>query len=305
MVPRKTDFVLFKKGEISFFVFLKVEGKLEGVALQMEKLVFVGSGSMAEAMISGILKACIVDKEQIYVTNKQDDARLKYMKETYGIKASYDFNELFEGADVIILAMKPKDMKDALSAIRSNLTEKQLVLSIIAGVMTDTIEAMLQKAIPVIRTMPNTSAQIGHSATAIAKGKYVHDMHLKIAVELLQTIGITKVLEEKDMHTVTAVSGSGPAFIYYFIEAMTKAALKAGMDQQTADALITQTIIGAGKMLEQSGDSPEILRKNITSQGGTTEAGLSALMHHNFENIIIDCIQSAKRRSLELADSYK
>lgn len=293
------------RGEISFFIALKRDEKLEGAALQMKKLVFIGSGSMAEAMIAGILKASIVEKQYIYVTNKQDKARLLYMKEIYGIKTSYDQNELFEGADVIILAMKPKDVKDALTVIRPYLTEKQLVLSVIAGVMTETIEETLHKAIPVIRTMPNTSAKIGYSATAIAKGKYVHEEHLNIAVELLQTIGTTKVLAEKDMHTVTAVSGSGPAFIYYFIEAMTKAALKAGMDQQTADELIIQTIIGAGKMLEQSGDSPEILRKNITSQGGTTEAGLTALIQNNFENIIIDCIQSARNRSLDLAETYK
>ena len=271
----------------------------------MKKIVFIGSGSMAEAMIAGILKADIVDKEHIYVTNKQDHARLMYMKNTYNIKTSYDLTELLEDSAVVILAMKPKDMKAALTVIRPYLTEEQLILSVIAGVVTETIEETLHKAIPVIRAMPNTSAEIGYSATAIAAGKYVHESHLQVAVELLQTIGTAKIVKEKDMHTVTAVSGSGPAFIYYFVEAMTKAALKDGMDPQTADELITQTIIGAGKMLEQSGDSPEVLRKNITSQGGTTEAGLAALAQNDFENIIIDCIQSARNRSLDLAETYK
>lgn len=271
----------------------------------MEKILFIGSGSMAEAMIAGILKANIVDKNNIHVTNKQDHVRLTYMEETYGVKTSYEQKKLIEEADVIFLAMKPKDLKDALPGIIPYITEKQLILSVIAGVMTETIEAILNKEIPVIRTMPNTSAKIGYSATAIARGKYVDEHHLEIAEALLQTIGTTKIVAEKDMHTVTAVSGSGPAFIYYFIESMTKAALEAGMDKQTADELITQTIIGAGQMLEQSGDSAETLRKNITSKGGTTEAGLNSLALNNFENIIIDCIESARNRSFDLAETFK
>lgn len=271
----------------------------------MNKILFIGSGSMAEAMIAGILKANIVDKNNIYVTNKQDHVRLTYMEETYGVKTSYEQKNLIEEADVIFLAMKPKDLQDALLAIRTYITEKHLILSVIAGVMTETIEAILNKEVPVIRTMPNTSAKIGYSATAIAKGKHVDEHHFEIAEALLQTIGKTNVVAEKDMHTVTAVSGSGPAFIYYFIEAMTKAALEAGMDKQTADELITQTIIGAGQMLEQSGDSAETLRKNITSKGGTTEAGLNSLAQNNFENIIMDCIESARNRSFDLAETFK
>ncbi len=127
--------------------------------------------------------------------------------------------------------------------------------------MTETIEETLNKKVAVIRTMPNTSAQIGHSATAITGGKYVTEQQLAICRKIISTIGMTKIVSEDDMHTVTAISGSGPAFIYYFVEAMKKAALEAGMDAQTADALITQTIIGAGKMLEQSGQSADSIKE--------------------------------------------
>jgi pyrroline-5-carboxylate reductase len=265
-----------------------------------EQIVFIGCGSMAEAIIAGLLKKKLVEKHQIYVTNKQDKERLTYMKETYDIVASYDKENLLEIADVVVLAMKPKDVKESLIQLGPLIKEEQLVISVLAGTLTETIENMIEKEVPVIRTMPNTSAQIGHSTTAITGGKYAEAKHLAFSERLFQSIGFTRIVDEEDMHTVTAVSGSGPAFIYYFVEAMTKAALDAGMDQQTAHALITQTVIGAGKMLEESGESPTLLRKKITSQGGTTEAGLDALKTKDFENIIISCINEARNRSLEL-----
>lgn len=271
----------------------------------MKKIVFLGSGSMAEAIISGIIKAGIVEKENIYVTNKQDTARLQYMQETYRVMTSYHQQALLKDADVVFLAMKPKDAHEALLEVREHLSEKQLILSVIAGVQTETIENILGKQLPVIRSMPNTSAKIGFSATALAMGKNVEVGHKQIAETLFQTIGTTKIVEEADMHAVTAVSGSGPAFIYYFVEAMTRAAVEAGMDQATAEELITQTVIGAGKMLKESGDTPATLRKNITSQGGTTEAGLQTLAEHNFTNIIADCIDSTRKRSLEIGEAYR
>lgn len=270
----------------------------------MKKLVFIGSGSMAEAIIAGILKAKIMKNSDIYVTNKKDADRLNYMKEIYGVKTSYDREELLEQADAVVLAMKPKDVHEALHELRGGLSENQLVISVLAGIMTSTIEQTLDMQIPVIRSMPNTSAMIGYSATAIANGKYVNDNHQQLATELLQTIGTTKIVKEEDMHTVTAVSGSGPAFVYYFVEAMTNAATGAGLDQKTADELIAQTILGAGQMLKSSGSSAETLRENITSKGGTTEAGLTTLADHNFENIMMECIANARKRSMDLGKNF-
>jgi pyrroline-5-carboxylate reductase len=265
-----------------------------------EKIVFIGCGSMAEAIIAGLLKKRLVENNQIYVTNKQDQERLTYMKETYDIVASYEKEKLLDIADVVVLAMKPKDVKESLLQLGPLIKENQLVISVLAGTETKTIEKMLEQDVVVIRTMPNTSAQIGHSTTAITGGKHAEAKHLAFSERLFQSIGFTRIVGEEDMHTVTAVSGSGPAFIYYFVEAMTKAALEAGMDQETAHALITQTVIGAGKMLEESGEKPSLLREKITSEGGTTEAGLNALKSQDFERIIISCIDQARNRSLEL-----
>ncbi|MCF3944023.1 pyrroline-5-carboxylate reductase [Oceanobacillus alkalisoli] len=269
-----------------------------------KRIVFVGCGSMAEAIMAGILQTKTVDKNDIYVTNKQDEERLNDIAAMYGVQTSYDKEELLDLADVVILAMKPKDLTDSISEIRSFIREDQLVISIIAGIMTETIEKIIGKRNAVIRAMPNTSAQIGYSATAIAGGKYVDEEKINFTKKLFQSIGITKVVNEADMHTVTAVSGSGPAFVYYFVEAMTKAALEAGMEASTADALITQTIIGAGKMLEQSGQPASTLRENITSEGGTTAAGLQTLKSNDFEEIIIACIESARLRSIDLGKTF-
>lgn len=269
-----------------------------------EQIVFIGCGSMAEAIIAGMLQAEIVSRKQIAVTNKQDKERLLYIEKTYGVKTSYDKKLLLDQADTVVLAMKPKDVKDSLEEVRPYIREDQLVISVLAGVLTSAIEAMLGKKVAVIRTMPNTSAQIGYSATALAAGSYAKEEDLAYAEKLFQTIGLAKTVSEEDMHTVTAVSGSGPAFIYYFVEAMKKAALEAGMDPETADALITQTVIGAGKMLEESGEPAELLRKKITSQGGTTEAGLETLQEKDFERIIMACIHSARNRSLDLGKKF-
>src|SRR5699024_2153006 len=137
----------------------------------------------------------------------------------------------------------------------------QVIVSVAAGVDTNYIESLLDQQNPIIRAMPNTSASVGLSATAITEGRYATDVHLEQSQALFNTIGITEIVEENDMHTVTGISGSGPAYFYYIVEAMEKAATDSGLDEQTAKTLITQTIIGAGEMLKQSGETAAVLRK--------------------------------------------
>ncbi|GLO64229.1 MULTISPECIES: pyrroline-5-carboxylate reductase [Oceanobacillus] len=265
-----------------------------------QKIAFMGAGSLAEAIISGITKAKIVPNENILVTNKSDKNRLKRMEEGYAIQGNTNKKEVITQADIIILAMKPKDAATSLSFMKEYIRSNQMVISVIAGLTTERMESILEKEIPVIRTMPNTSALIGHSATAIAKGTYVTNEQLAIAEQLFQTVGMTTIIEEEDMHTVTAIAGSGPAFFYYMVEAMEQAATEAGLDSELASQLLAQTVIGAGKMLELSGD-PKTLRKNITSPGGTTEAGVKQLMSEDFAAIVQSCVQRARERSMELA----
>lgn len=271
----------------------------------MRKISFIGAGSMSEAILSGIIRNQKVDEQHIYVTNKTNKDRLKRLEEAYGIKGCTNFVEVLQQANIIILATKPDDIEEVLKEGAPYINENQLIISVIAGISTNKIVECLEKKVPVVRTMPNTSATIGYSATAICKGKYATDTHLAQAKSLFTSIGTVSVVDEEDMHIVTGISGSGPAYIYYFVEAMEKVAKEEGLDEQIANELITQTIIGAGEMLKQGRESASTLRKRVTSPNGTTEAGIKTLEKYNFQEAIVQCVKSATNRSKELGASFK
>lgn len=268
----------------------------------MEKVSFVGAGSMAEAVIAGIVHKKVLNSEQVYVINKENKERLAFLHEEYGVTGSTDREEVIQGADIIVIATKPHDVDVALKDIASFVTSEQLIISVVAGVSTDAIAKSLGKNVPIIRTMPNTSATIGYSATAICKGEFATKKHIAQANEIFEAIGTVSIVDEKQMHIVTGISGSGPAYIYYLVEAMEEVAKEEGLDDQTAKQLITQTIIGAGNMLQERTESPATLRENVTSPNGTTAAGIATLQQHNFKEAIIECVKSATRRSEELGE---
>lgn len=234
------------------------------------------------------------------VTNKSDFERLEHLERQYHIPYVEDKREAVADARTVLLAVKPYDIKAAVASIRDHLDSDQLLISVAAGVSTDTISQLLGRDIPVIRAMPNTSAAAGESATAVTKGKYATGDHLRTALHLFSTIGTATEVAEEDMHTVTAIAGSGPAYVYYLVEAMEEAAIQAGLGKQTAHELLVQTIAGAGEMLKSSGQDPAELRKNITSPGGTTQAGLEALDKGNFQEAVMSCVETARERSIEL-----
>lgn len=266
----------------------------------MKKLVFVGAGSMAEAMISGIGASGLLPGEQIWVTNKQDTDRLKALEQKYRIKRTYDHGELFENADGIVLAMKPKDAAAAIEEIKPYLTEGMLVISVLAGVSIEAIEAAAGKALAVARAMPNTSAAIGKSATALAVNSKVTETQKTKVKELFDTVGLTTFVEEYQLDAVTGLSGSGPAYIYYLVEAMEKSAEEIGLEKRTAKELIIQTLLGAAEMLTKSDKEPAQLRFEVTSPGGTTEAGISILEQHGVQTAFVSCIKEATAQSKRL-----
>ena len=266
----------------------------------VNKIAFIGAGSMAEAIIAGIIKQNVLDSEQIVVTNKNNYDRLNHLQNKYDVTCLEDKAAVIAEADIIVLSMKPNDVKDAIQSIKHYIMPQQLIISVVAGVSTEMISNLIQKNVPVIRAMPNTSALIGSSATALTRGKFATNDHLKNAEKLFNTIGITTIIGEEDMHIVTGISGSGPAYVYYLVEAMEQAAIESGCDPAVAKALITQTIIGAGDMLKHSGQSAEDLRENITSPQGTTEAGLKTLASYKFHTAVKACVKSARDRSIEL-----
>lgn len=268
----------------------------------VQTVAMIGAGSMAEAIIAGMVNQDFIQEEHILVMNKSNQERLKLLHETYGVSYIQTEKHTLKEADVIILSVKPKDVPAALQSIKSELQINQLIISVVAGISTETIEKEIGLDIPVIRSMPNTSATIGHSATAISKGKYATNEHIHMAQKLFNTIGITVEVEEKNMDVVTGISGSGPAYIYYFVEALEAEAVKLGLSEDVAQTLINQTIIGAGQMLAQSGDTAKTLRERVTSPNGTTEAGINTLASFDFQTAIRACVKSAVNRAAELGE---
>jgi pyrroline-5-carboxylate reductase len=266
----------------------------------MKKMVIVGAGSMAEAFISGILENDVIDSKNIWVTNNSNEKRLVNLSERYGVQSTYDLNALFDGADLVMLAMKPKDAATAIQSIRAYLSERMLVVSVLAGVSMSTIEALARIPLAIVRSMPNTSAAVGKSATAVAANNRVTDQQIETTKILFGTVGLTSFVEEEQLDAVTGLSGSGPAYIYYLIEAMEKSAVEVGLDQQMASELIVQTLLGAAEMVKKSSKSATELRKEVTSPGGTTEAGIRILEENGVQQAFISCIKAATAQSKKM-----
>ncbi|PLS15351.1 pyrroline-5-carboxylate reductase [Bacillus sp. M6-12] len=271
----------------------------------MKKIAFIGGGSMAEAMLSGIIAKGLVGRSQIFVTNRSDQNRLSYLSNLYGITASSNLEKTIKGADIVVLAVKPKDVAAAMTAAGTYLREGMLLVSVAAGVDVQSLEALAGKKLPIIRAMPNTSAAVGKSATALAVNEYAEKAHLNKAQEMFETIGLTAVVKEEQLNAVTGLSGSGPAYIYYLAEAMEKSAEEIGLEKETAKQLIIQTIIGAADMLSQSAKTPEALRREVTSPGGTTEAGIKVLETHHVKEALIACIVKATEQANNLGNQLK
>lgn len=266
----------------------------------MKKLVFIGAGSMAEALISGIVEKKLMNGKDIWVTNHKNEKKLAILNRKYGIHYTYDLSLLFDGADAVILAMKPKDAATAINNIKGYLPKNALLISVLAGVSISTIEALADQSLAVARAMPNTSAAVGKSATAIAVNQQVSEMQHRSIRQLFATVGMTTFVAESQLDAVTGLSGSGPAYIYYLVEAMENSAAEIGLDRKMAKDLIVQTLIGAAEMLKTSEKEPGQLRKEVTSPGGTTEAGVRILEENGVREAFIECIKTAANRSQEM-----
>ncbi|MED3791358.1 pyrroline-5-carboxylate reductase [Niallia alba] len=275
----------------------------------MNKLAIIGAGSMSEALISGIVSSKMCETTDITVTNRGNENRLIELQERYGINYSFDLEKVIGNADVIILAMKPKDVREATLQWKDYLSERTLLISVLAGVSMDSLQRLIDQKVPIARAMPNTSAMVGKSATGIAFNSFVVNEQKQFVLDLFKTVGLVTVVEEEQLDAITGLSGSGPAYIYYLVEAMEKGGLKIGLDREVANELIVQTLIGAAEMIAVSSKSPLELRKNVTSPGGTTEAGLRILEQFDVQNAFISCIEEAttqsKRMGKALTDELK
>ncbi|MCM3714882.1 pyrroline-5-carboxylate reductase [Alkalihalobacillus oceani] len=268
--------------------------------LEQKTITFLGAGSMAEAILGGLINKQIVKPEQIIVTNLQDQQKLTRLAGTYDVNTTSNRMEAVRRADIIILAMKPKHVKEALEEVQTVTRPDQLFVSVLAGIPTDYMESLLKGKASVIRTMPNTSAKVGASATAISKGAYANDEQLQVVEALFAAIGTVTVVEEEKLDAVTGLAGSGPAYFYYLIEAMEKAAVDNGLTKEEASALITQTVIGVGQRLQKTEKSAKELYEEVMSPNGTTEAGIGVLREYHMQDVMEKAIAQAIARSKEL-----
>ncbi|KKB36217.1 pyrroline-5-carboxylate reductase [Bacillus thermotolerans] len=269
------------------------------------KTAFIGAGSMAEAVITGAISSGALAADQIHVINKCNKERLEELKSRYGIHTSYDTAEILKDSHIVVLATKPKDAKDAIQKVKKHLSPSALIISLMAGVTIDFIAHETSASHAIIRAMPNTSATIGKSATAIALNEHVTEEQKMTALALFSSIGLTKIVKEEQLDAVTGLSGSGPAYIYYVAEAMEQAAEEIGLEKEVAKPLIIQTLLGAAEMLSATDGEAEQLRKAVMSPGGTTEAGIHILENKEVKQAFVRCITEATAQSKRLGLPYK
>lgn len=259
----------------------------------------IGAGNMAEALLRGLLGTGTLVPHRCVVANKSNDERLGRLAAQWGVRTTRDKARLMREGDVVILAVKPHDVPEVLGEIAPHVEPRHLVVSVAAGVSLDTIERRLH-GVPAIRTMPNTSTAVNASATALCIGRWAGGSHLEMARAMFEAVGRVVVVPEPLFDAVTGLSGSGPAYVYLLAEAMVEAGVRAGLDRDTALDLVSQTVLGAGKMLAETGQDPAALRARVTSPNGTTMAGVRALEDRGFPDAVCEAVGRAAERSREL-----
>jgi len=263
------------------------------------KVVFVGAGNMAEAIVSGMVAANFCAPEKIIVTDVRPE-RLADLENEYGVSTSTD-NNVVKNAEIVVLSVKPQMMLDVLKGVAPVLRKETLVISIAAGVTAAKIEAALGGKHRVVRVMPNTPALVGQGASALAAGANADEADLEVAETILGCVGLTVRVDESDLDAVTALSGSGPAYVFYLLEGMLAAAEKMGLDKETARKLALKTVEGAARLMEDSGETAEALRAKVTSKGGTTEAAIRSMDNAGVKAAIEQALLAAQKRSTELS----
>lgn len=259
-----------------------------------------GAGSIAVAMLDGILSQNIINPEDIYVTNKQNDEKLHALREKYNVHTTRDYKEILSNCRYLIIAVKPIDIDNLLKQLKNDITDNHIIITLAAGVATSYVEDALGKKIQVIRAMPNTACKVRESAMAIALGRYAKEEARNFAEEIFSSVGKVSIVEEDMMDAVTGLSGSGPAYVYLLMDALIEAGVKAGIPRPLSEELTVQTVYGAAKMVVETGQSPSKLRSEVTTPGGTTMAGMKVLENADFIGLIVKTVESAAKRSAEM-----
>ena len=264
----------------------------------MGTVAIFGAGVMGETLLSGLLRAGR-STEELVITERRAD-RAAELTEKYGVRALSN-TEAAGLADTLILVVKPQDIPGLLAEIRDHVTSDNLVVCIAAGITTGTVEDALEPKRAVVRVMPNTPALVDQGMAAVSPGTYVSADQLEEAKSILAATGKVAEVPEYLQDAVTAISGSGPAYIFYVVEAMIEAGVVLGMPRAMATELVVQTLFGAATMIKETGQHPTVLREQVTSPGGTTAAALRELDDHKVRAAFIRAMEAAAKRSAELS----
>jgi len=263
------------------------------------KIGFIGGGAMAESILRGVLHAGIVSADKITVSEIHQQ-RCRQLQDQFHIETAPDNKTLVKNADMVVLAVKPQSIQEVLEEISSVADTSTLFVSIAAGIQTGDISLGLGETGRIVRVMPNTPAKVGAGASALCAGPGAHEEDLSAARLLFDAVGATVIINEALMDAVTGLSGSGPAYVFLFIEALADAGVKAGLPRDTAVKLAAQTCFGAAKLVLETEEHPGRLKDQVTSPAGTTIAGVQALEQGSFRGTVMCAVEAAVARSKEL-----
>jgi pyrroline-5-carboxylate reductase len=269
--------------------------------LRDQTLAVIGAGNIGRALVGGLLRGNDLAAERIRATRRSAAALDDLRERLPGVLATTDNAVAVRGATVVIVSVKPQNAGAVLAEIAPHLAPDTLVLSTLAGVTTAALGEALGQDLPIVRAMPNTPALVDAAATAIAPGAHAEAHHLALARQIFQAVGIVEQVPEHLMDAVTGLSGSGPAYVFMLIEALTDAGVKQGMPRATALKLSAQTVLGAARLVLETGTHPAILRDEVTTPGGTTIAAVAELERHGLRTMLIDAVAIATERSRALS----
>ncbi|MGE5718529.1 MAG: pyrroline-5-carboxylate reductase [Nocardioidaceae bacterium] len=265
----------------------------------MSQVAIIGAGVMGETLLSGLIRAGR-RVDDLMVGEKRPE-RARELEERYGVTVVSNV-EAAQKADTVALVVKPQDMDDLLKEIGPSIRPGKLVVSLAAGITTSFLESRLPEGVAVVRVMPNTPALVDEGMAAISRGSHCDEEHLLEAESLMDSIGRVLRVPEKQQDAVTAVSGSGPAYIFFVVESMIEAGVHLGLPRATAAELVVQTVVGSAKLLRETGEHPTVLREQVTSPAGTTAAAMRELEDHKVRAAFLAALEAARDRSRALAE---
>ncbi|WP_278337326.1 pyrroline-5-carboxylate reductase [Clostridium cochlearium] len=260
----------------------------------------IGCGNMAQAMITGIVSSKIVFGENVFVSDK-DEEKLKYIKEKFNVNISKDNKEVAENSDIIILAVKPNKYGEVIQGIKDYVKKDVIIVVIGAGITIDYVEESFEKKLKIIRTMPNTPALVGEGMSAICYNELITENDLEDVVNIFKSFGKVEIIEEDLMDAIPAISGSSPAYVYMFIEALADGAVLDGVPRDKAYKMAAQSVLGAAKMVLETGEHPGELKDRVCSPAGTTIEAVYSLEKNNFRGTIMEAMRKCTDKTREMS----